>query len=349
VPDVTPEVYAALVYNRRVRPVLLLVLCASTAACVPDGECGEGEVCVVAGTGELGFNGDGLPALETDLYLPTAVRPGVDGAMLIVDFNNLRVRALTADGTVETRVGSGIHAYSQPGTAAPESPLENPIDVGIGPDGLLYVAPLHEGRLLRVDADGRVEVVAGTGELGDSGDGGPALDAQLWYPAGIAFAGDDVYVCDQVLGTVRRIDAEGVIETVMTDLSLPRGIWADDDRLLVADSRNHRVQQLDLATGDVSTLIEPGTLQWPDAIAVTPGGTVLVSEQRGARISAWDGALRAVVGTGEAEAPPSRSRPPLEMPLMGPGGLHVVDGDLWIADTEGSRVLVWDGAVEAID
>ena len=332
--------------------VLSLLLFLPAAACVDEETCGEGEVCVVAGTGELGFNGDGLAPRETDFTPPSWVRRGRDGEILIVDFNNLRVRALTDDGLVATRVGNGIHAYSQPGSPATESPLENPIDIGVGPDGLLYVVPLHEGRLLRIDEAGDVEVVAGTGELGESGDGGPAIDAQLWYPAGVAFAGDDVYVCDQVLGTVRRIDEDGVIETVVTDLSLPRGIWADDDALLVADSRNHRIRRLDLATSEVTTLVgEPGTLEWPDAITVTPGGTVLIAEQRGRRISALapDGELRVVVGTGEAAPPPRMSAPPLEMPLMGPGGIHLVDGDLWIADTEGSRIFVWDGAVDALD
>lgn len=321
-------------YNKVVRtPVFLSVLGLAFAGCTVDGTCLAGEVCIVAGTGEAGFNGDGLPPLETDLYLPTAVLPGPDGEMLFVDFNNLRIRALTKDGTVETRVGNGIHAYSVPGTEPTRSPLENPIDAAVGPDGLLYVLPLHEGRVLRVSAEELMEVVAGTGELGDGGDGGPAVDAQLNYPAGIAFGAGAMYVSDQVRGTVRRIDSEGVIETVVSDLSLPRGLWADDERLLVADAGNGRVVQFDFTTAAVTTLVGD-SLAWPDAVEVTPGGTVLISEQRGARISAWDGELRTVLGDSD---------------LVGPGGLRIVDGDLWIADTEGSRILVWDGAVDAID
>ncbi len=333
---------------------LLCLLLLLAPGCSEGEECREGLVCVVAGTGWFGFNGDGLPALETDLYLPTSVREDRDGGMLFVDFNNLRVRRLAADGTVETLAGNGVHGYSAAGELAIDSPLENPIDALVGPDGKLYIVPLHEGRVLRLDDESRVEVVAGTGELGESGDGGPALEARLWYPAGIAFGPDGaLYISDLVLGNVRRV-LDGIIEEVMDGLDSPRGLWATEERLLVADSRNHRVQALQFATGEVSTLVGDGTrdvLHFPDAVAVTPGGNVLISEQRGRVISLLrpDGSLQAVVGTGEASEPTARALPPERMPLLGPGGLDVVGDDVWIADTEGSLILVWTGGVSAVD
>ena len=81
----------------------------------------------------------------------------------------------------------------------------------------------------------------------------------------------------------------------------------------MADSRNGRVQQYDIASGDVSTLVEG--LDWPDAIAVSPGGTVVVAEQGASRLVAVDEeSFRPIAGTGESEEAAGVSAPPMEMP-----------------------------------
>ena len=212
-------------------------------------------MCVLIGTGELGFNGDGLPGTDTALASPMSVREDPQGRPIVVDFSNMRLRVVDADtGSVQTLVGSGIHAYSEPGAAALDSPLENPVDARWGPDGLLYVAPLHEGRVIRVSEDGRIERVACTGESLDStGDGGAALDATMGYPAGIAWGSDGtLFVSDNTNHRVRAVSPDGVIDTVIgtgergfdlegagsaVRLSHPIQLEVVGERLLVADSR----------------------------------------------------------------------------------------------------------------
>ena len=80
-----------------------------------DDACAPGLVCAVAGTGELGFNGDALPATQTRLASPSAFYESPDGSIVIVDYSNMRVRRIGTDGAIETVVGNGFHAYSEEG------------------------------------------------------------------------------------------------------------------------------------------------------------------------------------------------------------------------------------------
>ena len=131
------------------RILLVLSLGACTGPAPEDEPCPDtpGTVCRVIGTGTLGYNGDGLDALESWLYFPSAVRVHPDGRLVVVDFNNMRVRAIEPDGTLVTLAGNGEHAWSTPGAPALETALENPIDAVYGPDGALYILPLHEARV----------------------------------------------------------------------------------------------------------------------------------------------------------------------------------------------------------
>ena len=207
---------------------------------------------------------DLVPADETWLSSPTSVLTDADGTVLIVDFSNMRIRELTAEGTIETRVGIGEHAYSEIGADRLETPLENPIDAAYGPDGLLYLAPLHEGRVIRVGAHDTIEVVAGTGEIADGVHGGATLETPMGYVAGIAFGPDgSLYAADQTFSRVRRVGPDGRVECVLglgqagengvgagpeTALAYPERIVVDAprSRLLVADAGNHRVLAMDL-------------------------------------------------------------------------------------------------------
>src|SRR5690606_7958466 len=100
---------------------------------------------------------------------------------------------------------------------AVDSPLENPIDFAFAADGQVVFVSYHDPRVLRLGAEGRLEVVAGTPELGlrgNEGDGGPATQAQFIQLDGIAMSeSGDIYVSDSLANRVRRIRG-GVIETV---------------------------------------------------------------------------------------------------------------------------------------
>ena len=76
-----------------------------------------GIICSVVGTGDWGFNGDGLAPLDTMLFHPTSVRLSPEGELTFADFNNMRIRVVR-DGAVQTVAGNGIHAYGIPGEVA---------------------------------------------------------------------------------------------------------------------------------------------------------------------------------------------------------------------------------------
>jgi sugar lactone lactonase YvrE len=336
--------------------VTFLPLWLSLAAC--HHECADGDVCLLIGSGEAGFNGDGLPATESWLYLPTDVLRAPDGRLLVVDYNNYRLRVVAADGTLETIVGDGEHAFSEPGKPVLQTPLENPITAVVGPDGRLYLACEHEGRVL-VDADGVIAVVAGTGFLEYSGDGGDPLQAGLYYPSGLAF--DDtgaLYVSDDATNRVRRI-ADGVIDTVVggglaadgpgTDVALavPQHVSWDDPRgrLLIADSENDRVIAWDRDSGIVSLIL--GGVARPSAAVAAPDGTVFVASASDHAITAVapEGEADVVLGLGFAGFADPEPIDASEALLNHPSGLFVDGSDLLVTNMLSHQVVVFKGAI----
>lgn len=175
-----------------------------------------GTVCRVAGTGESAFNGDGLDALETAFYLPSQMRRGPDGLLYVMDFNNMRLRRIEADGTITTVAGEGIHGGAVIGNLAVESSLENPIDFDFLPDGRIVFVSFHDPRVLMIDHDGSLQLVAGglPGQIGNEGDRGPATSARFVELSGIAIADDGaIYLADATANRVRVI-RDGIIDTV---------------------------------------------------------------------------------------------------------------------------------------
>jgi DNA-binding beta-propeller fold protein YncE len=334
------------------------------------------------GSGDLGFNGVGLPSLETRLASPTSVRSDPDGRPVVIDYSNMRVRVLTESGTVETLVGNGYHGYSEIGVTALETPLENPVDAVWGPDGLLYVLPQHEGRVIVVAADGTIARVAGTGVLADTGDGGDSLDAEMGYGGGLAFADDGtLFVSDNSFSRIRRFGTDGIADTVLgvgsggpgelgygpeTSIWSPERVVVDGprNRLLVPDSFNHRVLALDLETLTVTLIAGSGErgysgdggpaelaeLHNPVGIEVTAEGTVLIADLENNVLRAVfpDGIIETVAGTG-AVTDISTVEDPLAFHMRRPAGLAWASGgDLLIAERSGHRVLRWLGAADAL-
>ena len=329
---------------------MILPLLALLGGC---GTCPIGSACVVMGSGDAGFNGEGLPARESWLYLPTDVLRGPDGALTVVDYNNYRLRELASDGTLTTVAGSGEHAFAEPGTAVLDSPLENPMAAVYGPDDRLYIAAQHEGRVLVVD-EGQIQVVAGTGFLGFSGDGGDALAAELWDPTGLAFGPDGaLYISDSATNRVRVVK-NGIITTIIgggdattgpgasVALDHPQRISFSDGTLLVADSYNNRVIAWDAATGEV---LEVATeLHQPQAALRAPDGSVIVADALAHQVWAFGETDRVIVGSGNPGTA-DRRRKVFDTPVYYPSGLWLDEnGDLFVTTMLGNQVLWVPGA-----
>ena len=300
--------------------------------------CGPGTVCTVVGTGLSAFTGEGEPAATSPLYLPTALLLDPDQRPCVVDYNNMRVRCIDA-GQLVTVAGNGEHGWSVLGAGALETPLENPIDAAWSPKGRLTILPVHESRVVGLDGDGRVELIAGTGEEGYGGDGGSALEATFNQPSGLAWATDEaLWIADTRNGAVRRVDAEGRVETVLDGLDGVMRVRASTaGAVLVTDTLGGRVLRLQ-ADGTTETLAEDLDVPWS---AREDDGGVLVAESGGNRILRLeDGEVEVLAGTGEAGFG-GDGGPPAEARFHWPTDvLRLDDGAILVADMQNARVRI---------
>ncbi|MBW8862921.1 MAG: hypothetical protein JF601_11230 [Acidobacteria bacterium] len=217
-------------------------------------------ITTVAGTGTPGFGGDGGAATAAQLRQPHSIAFDADGALLICDIGNHRIRRVDVrSGIITTFAGTGATTATPDGAAIAGTALRGPRTIAVAPSGDLYIALREGNAIYRLDARTRtLHHVAGTGETGYAGDGGPARLAKLGGPKGLALARDgSLYVADTENHVVRRIDlTSGTIATVLgtgmrgtsfdndpskVQLSRPHGVFAEGDNVYVADSESHRI------------------------------------------------------------------------------------------------------------
>ena len=253
-----------------------------------------GTVTTVAGTGESGYGGDGGPASDAVFDSPAAVAVGDDGALYVVDENNHRIRKVDSTGTVTTIAGDGQAAEGQEGVLATQSPLGQVPDVAVDSQGRVYLPERDSNRVLGVDLSGLLMVVAGRGEFGDIGDGGPATNALLQRPSGVAVSDSDaLYIADTWNHTVRRVNSDGIIETIAGSgirgydgdgtpakqfgLYRPAAVAASsDETVLVIDSGNRRIRILtaEAARPEITSILNAASLGpgvAPGSVAVLRG------------------------------------------------------------------------------
>lgn len=343
----------------------------------------SGTTCTLVGNGQSGAIGDGGKARDAMLYYPMDVawQPGHD-AYVIVDWNNERVRRVDEDGVIDTIIGAPQPGDGNPaqgdrfGEGAPgfTVALNHPVSAEFAPDGRLYLAAWHNHKVRRWDpATGLVRVVVGnhdqdTGNNGGfDGDGGSAEEAHIWFPSSIAFEPDGAYhLVDQMNERVRRIDPDGIIDTVVgcgehghddgpallatfrfpdnpeVLQPLPGGAVEIDDEgvMWLADTWNGAIRRWELGGADVTTLPVEG-LSTPTDVELGPDGRLYVADATAHQIVAIDrttGALEVVAGTGVA-GDGEDGLPATETALNRPQGIDFADdGALLIADTLNSRI-----------
>jgi len=152
--------------------------------------------------------GDGGPATEAQIEYAIGIATDPAGNVFIVDSNANRVRKVTvATGIITTVAGTGVFGYGADGILATESQLAQPNDVTTDAVGNIYFSDSAYGRVRRIDATtGIISTVAGIGGSGFSGDGGPAIDAQMEYPEGLWFdAANNLYIADSFNNRIRVV------------------------------------------------------------------------------------------------------------------------------------------------
>jgi sugar lactone lactonase YvrE len=203
-------------------------------------EATTGVISTVAGTGVEGFGGDGGPGVKAQLRQPHSILFDRDGTLLICDIGNQRIRRLHLDtGFIETYAGTGQAADTSDGAPVTGTPLRGPRTMALAPNGDLYLALREGNAILRIGARTQtLHRLAGTGEQGYAGDGAPAVNAKLGGPKGLAYAPGELFVADTENHAVRRIDlATGVITTVLGTGA--RGDGPETSPLLCKLSRPH--------------------------------------------------------------------------------------------------------------
>ena len=183
----------------------------------------SGLITTIAGNGVGGFSGDGGAATSASLALSGAQDIALDGSgnLYIAEATNHRVRKVDAGtGVISTVAGNGIAAYSGDGGPATAASLNEPNGISADPSGNLYIADLRNNCIRKVTASSGVRISAVAGRCGTSfsygGDGGPALNARLWFPTGVQVAANgDLYITDYGNHRIRKVTAAtGVIATV---------------------------------------------------------------------------------------------------------------------------------------
>jgi sugar lactone lactonase YvrE len=165
-----------------------------------------GTITTVAGNGTAGYCGDGGPATDACLDLPTSVAVGAGGALFIADYANHRVRKVDAGGTITTVAGAGTASFCGDAGPAASACLNSPVGVAVSADGALFIADYYNERIRKVDAAGTITTVAGTGTASFCGDGGPATSACLWHPVGVTVtSGGALLIADHLNHRVRKV------------------------------------------------------------------------------------------------------------------------------------------------
>jgi uncharacterized protein (TIGR03437 family) len=269
------------------------------------------------------------------------------------------VRRIAPDGNISTVAGNGRKASAGNGEIATEAALLTPRNVAVDAIGGFYISEFEGHRVRRVTPDGRMTTLAGTGVAGWRGDNGPATDAQLNFPAGLAVdRAGAVYVADSANGRIRKIVSSGygsLIATVLGDtaataLVTPTGVAVDSSgALFVADgatlvrSRTPGGAWIPYAGTGVAGFSGDGgpataaRLAWPLDVAAS-GGALYIAD--GSRVRSVDasGAIHTLAGDGYLHAI-GDGGPATSAVLSRPNAVALdAAGNLFIADSNTQRV-----------
>ncbi len=235
--------------------------------------------------------------------------------------------AFGSEWTISTIAGTGVAGFSGEGGPAASAEITDPYGVIRGPDGAIWFCEHNGHRIRRIALDGTISTIAGTGQKGYSGDGGPAAKAQLYLPHELRFdAKGDLYVADTGNNAVRRIDLKtGIITTAAGDGRKPENA--------------------------IRALERRGSIDSPHSIQFGPNNQLYVCEVPRhliLNVNLENGLIRQIAGTGKAGATPDGA-PLAGTPLNNPRSLDVDhNGNLWVVTREGNQVFELDLKADTI-
>jgi Domain of unknown function (DUF5122) beta-propeller len=293
--------------------------------------CGSNIIATAAGNGSAIANFDGSNAMQTGFQDPFGVVTDGQGGFYVAEFLGHRVRHVSAAGLVTTVAGTGTAGFSGEGQPAVFAQLRNPARVRRDPQGRVVIVDSANHRIRRIEPDGTLTTIVGSGVAGNTGDGGSALAARLNSPQDVTFAADGtMYIADRNNHKIRRVTPAGVISTfagsgtsgyngdeitaVTARLFNPYGVTVVPEGVLIADFDNNRVRLVD-AMGMIHTVAGTGNataggdggpailadVHKPVCVIARPGGGFLICDYNNNRVRAVsDGIITTIVGVGSA-------------------------------------------------
>lgn len=240
----------------------------------------SGVITTIAGTGELGYSGDGGPAIQATLNQPYALDIADNGDLYIVDRLNAVIRMVdAASGIMSTVAGTGTPGSSGDGGPATRAALREPNDCFLDRHGGLLIADVQDQRIRRLDlATGAITTFAGNGDKARAGDGRAATEASILGARAVCQDGSgNTFICEREGNGVRKVGINGIMSTVagtgergydgdggpalVATWGAPKALRCDlQGNLLVVDTENHAIRRIDAVTGVVTTVAggQPG-------------------------------------------------------------------------------------------
>ncbi|EFC41150.1 predicted protein [Naegleria gruberi] len=342
------EIYIADFNNHRIRKINI-----------------SGYISTIAGTGSVGYSGDGGLATNAQLYYPQTVAVSSSGEIYIADAYNHRIRKINTSGYISTIAGTGSVGYSGDGGLATSAQLYYPFSVAISSVGEIYIADTYNHRIRKINTSGYISTISGTGSGGYSGDGGLATSAQLNYPFSVAVSSvGEIYIVDTNNYRIRKINTSGYISTIAgtgtggyngdsilatsAQLNYPYGLTiSSTSEIIVADYYNHRIRKIN-TSGYISTIAggfgdgDMATTSFISAYSFefTLNGEIIIADSNNHRIRKITtlGYISTISGTGTAgyngdEILATNSQ------LNNPNGIALSsNSEIYIADTNNHRI-----------
>jgi hypothetical protein len=331
-----------------------------------------GAISTVAGNGSSGTVTDGGVATDAPVGSISGVGAGASAASFVLTSRST-LKAYEVDGgTISVVAGNGRPSLSGEAVPARQAQLDAPHGIANDGSGTIWFTEAENGVVRKVAPDGTITRVAGPGVVGVLGDGGPAVDAHLDDPVGVAVDGSgNVFISDVGEHRVRRVDAAtGIITTIAgtgtagfsgdggpgtaAKLDYPTGLAVGPDGgLYIADRNNQRVRRVDLTSGTITTVAGNGStgfagdggpataakLNSPTDVAFDPTGALHIADNANHRIrKVSDGKIDTVAGTGSPGFSGDQGQATLAK-LQDPDGIGFgPDGQLVIADSGNFRI-----------
>ena len=332
-------------------------------------------IATIAGNGSQLFSGDGGPAATAGLNHPRGLAIDSSGNVYISDVDNRRIRRVGPGGMISTIAGNGNSGYSGDNILAVNAWLSDVTGLALDAASNLYIADASNRRVRKVTPAGMISTVAGTGVEGFSGDGGPAINAQLGRPTSVIFSAGNLYIADSSNQRVRRVDSNGTITTVagngvagfsgdgglatLASLATPLGMAMDSlGNLYLADGDNNRVRRVS-PNGVITTVAGNGTgrfagdqgpaisasLDVPEDVAIDGAGNLLIADSGNNRVRKVDlisGLISTVAGTG-TDGFSGDGGPAIQAMLM-----TNATGSVYIADRVNNRVRMVSASLTGV-